>query len=89
VPTNRPRHTLTETDDLAAALDDAAKRWPEDADSRSRLLLRLVEAGHDAISEERRAARHRRRDAVWRTRGALSGAYEPGYLERLRNEWPT
>jgi hypothetical protein len=27
VPTTRPRHLVTETDDLASALDAAAQRW--------------------------------------------------------------
>ena len=84
----RPRHTLTETDALAAALDDAARRWPEDSDSRSRLLLRLVEAGHEAIDAERLRARTRRRDALERTRGQFRGVYRPAYLQRLRGEWP-
>lgn len=88
MPTTKPRHTLTETDELAAALDEAAHRWPEDAGSRSRLLLRLVEAGQRAISEEREQERARRRTAVERTAGALTGVYPPGYLERLRYEWP-
>jgi len=86
MPTTRPRHTLTETDELAAALDAAARRWPED--SRSRLLLRLVEAGEHAISDERERQRARRRAAVQRTHGQFRGLYGPGYLERLRDEWP-
>jgi hypothetical protein len=89
VPTTRPRHTLTETDELAAALDQAALRWPDDADCRSRLLLRLVEAGQDAISGELARERQRRRDAVERTHGQFRGVYGPGYLERMRDEWPT
>ena len=88
MPTTRPRYTLTETDELATALDEAARRWPQDAHSRSRLLLRLVEAGQDAISDEHARARRRRRDAVQRTHGQFRGVYGPGYLERLRDEWP-
>lgn len=88
MPTTKPRHTLTETAELATALDEAARRWPEDARSRSRLLLRLVEAGQRAISQEGERERVRRRAVVKRTAGALTGVYPPGYLERLRNEWP-
>ena len=88
MPTTRPRHTLTETDELAAALDAAARRWPEDAGSRSRLLLRLVEAGERAISDERERRRARRRAAVERTHGQFRGVYGPGYLDGLRDEWP-
>jgi AbrB family looped-hinge helix DNA binding protein len=28
-----------------------------------------------------------RREAIERAKGALSDVYEPGYLERLRDEW--
>lgn len=89
VPTARPRHTLTETDELAAALDEATRRWPEDAGSRSRLLLRLVEAGRDAAGTDRERMRARRRAAIERTHGQFRGLYGEGYLQSLRDEWPT
>ncbi len=88
MPTTRHRHTLTETDELAAALDEAARHWPEDAGSRSRLLLRLVQSGHRAISDERQRQGVRRQAAVERTHGQFRGVYGPGYLEGLRDEWP-
>jgi hypothetical protein len=88
MPTTKPRHTLTETEDLAAALDAAARRWPGDAGSRTRLLLRLVEAGERAINSEHELDLARRRAAVERTAGALTGVYAPGSLEQLRDEWP-
>ena len=87
VPTSRPRLTITETDDVAAALDDAAARWPE-VRSRRELLLRLVEEGRKVIDRDREEATARRRDAIRRTSGALTGAYDRGYLERLRDDWP-
>jgi hypothetical protein len=87
MPTTRPRLTITETDDVAAALDAAAARWPE-VRSRRELLLRLVEQGRAVIDRERDDAAARRRDAIRRTSGALTGDYEPDYLERLRGDWP-
>jgi len=88
VPTARPRHTITETDALARALDDAARRWPEHRDSRGKLLLRLVAEGHRAVQGTRDSEAGARRDGVARTSGALTGAYGDAYLERLREEWP-
>jgi hypothetical protein len=79
---------ITETDELAEALDAAAARWPE-VGSRRELLLRLVAQGRDAIERERVEEAARRRAAIRRTSGALTGAFEPGYLDRLRNDWPT
>lgn len=87
MPTTRPRLTITETDDVAAALDAAAARWP-DVRSRRELLLRLVAQGRAVIDGAREEDATRRREAIRRTSGALTGAYEPGYLERLRDDWP-
>jgi hypothetical protein len=89
MPTTRPRHTLTETEDLAAALELAAQRWPEDASRPSRLLLRLVKAGERAIAPQQQRARERRRRAIERHHGQFTGVYPPDYLEKLRSEWPS
>ena len=83
MPTTKPRYTVTDTGELREQLDQAQRRWPEIRD-RKVLLLRLVEAGNEAIARE---ASDRAR-AVEETAGALSGVYEPGELERLREEWP-
>jgi hypothetical protein len=83
MPTTKPRYTVTDTGDLSDQLDQAQRRWPEVAD-RKVLLLRLTAAGRDAIEQE---AADRAR-AVEETSGALSGVYEPGELERLREDWP-
>lgn len=88
MPTTRPRHLITETDQVAKALDDAAKRWPEDRNSRAKLLLHLVEEGHQALFEESSRRRRARLAAIRRTSGALTGSYEGEYLERLREDWP-
>jgi hypothetical protein len=86
MPTARPRLTITETDDVATALAAAAARWPE-VRSRRELLLRLPVEGREAIEQDEAVAR--RREAIRRTSGALTGAYDPRYLERLRDEWPS
>lgn len=78
---------VTETDAIARALDDAARRWPDEG-GRARLLLRLVEEGHRSIMEERLRAHIERHRAVEETSGALTGCYETGYLDRLRADWP-
>ena len=88
MPTERRRHTITETDDVARALDDAARRWPDERGRRSRLLLRLLQAGHEAIGAERDDDAARRREAIQSTSGVLTGAYPEGYLTRLRDDWP-
>jgi hypothetical protein len=87
MPTTRPRHVVTETEQIARALDDAARRWPEES-SRAKLLLRLVDEGHQAVTaqhDHRVAARH---EAIARTSGALTGVYRRDYLTELREDWP-
>ncbi len=86
MPTTRPRHFVTETDDVADALDRAAERWP--GLSRSQLLVRLaLEADRTAV-QAGEARRHRRRQAIAELGGCLTGVYEPGYLDALRQDWP-
>jgi hypothetical protein len=83
MPTSKPRYTLTDTGDLSELLDAAQRRWPEVTD-RKALLLRLAAAGGEAIS----GVAAERRAAVVETAGALTDVYEPGELERLREDWP-
>lgn len=87
MPTARPRHFVTETDDLTDALDAAALRWP--ALSRPQLLVRLALDGHRAAQEAHDERRRRRLAAVRKHSGMLSGAYGPDYLRQLREGWPT
>jgi hypothetical protein len=83
MPTSKPRYMLTDTGDLSELLDAAQRRWPEVTD-RKALLLRLAEEGGQAIAAEA-AKQH---GAIAETAGALTGLYEPGELERLREDWP-
>ncbi len=85
MPTTRPRHFVTETDDLAAALDAAALRWPEL--SRPQLLVRLALEGNRAAQQASEERRSRRLAAVRQHSGMLTGAYGPDYLRKLREEW--
>jgi hypothetical protein len=88
MPTARPRHSVTETDEVAAALRDAAQRWPEDRDSAGRLLLRLVREGHHAICRQHETELAERRAGVESTAGVLTGVYPENYLADLRDDWP-
>lgn len=76
---------MTETDQVAAALDAAARRWPDL--SRAMLLARLAVEGEHALA----VGDERRRDAwsevVQQHRGAVTGTYGEGYLEGLRRDW--
>lgn len=86
MPTSRPRHLVTETDELATALDAAARRWP--GLSRPRLMTRLALEGHRAVEAAAEHRRSQRVAAVRRHAGVAAGSYGEGYLGELREEWP-
>ncbi len=86
MPTTRPRHFVTETDELTAALDAAAQRLP--GLTRPQLLARLALEGHHAAQEERDERRRRKLAAVQEHSGMLTGVYGTGYRQGLRDEWP-
>jgi len=79
---------VTESDEVAKALDDAAERWPQDSGSRAKLLVHLVEEGHRALIRDAADRAAERRAAVERTSGALTGLYGVDYLADLRTDWP-
>ena len=79
---------ITETDEVARALNDAARQWPQDRERPTKLLLDLVREGHRAITADAERMAADRRAAIQRTSGALSGTYPADYLEQLRGDWP-
>ena len=79
---------MTETDEVARALADAARRWPEDRRRPSRLLIRLIHEGHRAVRAETDSETQRRQKVIERSEGAFTGMYGPNYLEELREDWP-
>lgn len=85
MPTTRARHQITETDEVASALDVAAQRWPDE--SRSELARRLIV--HGARSLELSALERALEIELALVELARIGAdYPPGYLEQLRQDWP-
>ena len=88
MPTTRPRYLLTESDELAAALEIARRRWPEDEQRPTALLLHLIDAGRRSVDDTREQRLASRRAAIVRAADGLEGAFEDGYLSRLREDWP-
>jgi hypothetical protein len=88
MPTARPRHVITETDDVAAALADADRAWPDAHGNKTALIRRLVQAGHASLRGSQRATIDQRLEQLDRAAGSLTGLYDPDYLHRLREDWP-
>ena len=83
VSTRRPRHFVTETDEVRRALADAAVIWPEIAGDTGALLRRLIEAGATAIRSTVGV-----RGLVEETSGVASGSYPRSARAELLEEWP-
>ena len=83
MPTLRPRHMVTETDEIHQALEDAALIWPELAGDKGALVRRLIEAGAIAIRSSGGV-----RDLVEETSGVASGCYPRNARAQLLREWP-
>ncbi|MDE3205421.1 MAG: hypothetical protein KGQ66_14540 [Acidobacteriota bacterium] len=86
MPTARPRYQITETAVVERALDVAARRWP--GEPRSKLLVRLVQAGGASLEREDIDAAGHRREAIRATRGKYDDVFGPAYLDELRRDWP-
>ena len=84
MPTARPRHQITETDDICAALDLAAQRWPDEP--RSDLVRRLILTGARSLAESP-IERTFEVELALESLAKLADCYPPGYLQRLRTDW--
>lgn len=83
--TVHPRIQVTPNDELIAALDRAAARWP--GASRSELVLRLALAGDRSALEEHARRASDRATALARLREVAGGLYDPDEIRKVREEW--
>ncbi|HEY1690092.1 MAG TPA: hypothetical protein VGF95_14650 [Solirubrobacteraceae bacterium] len=83
MPTTKPRYTITDTGPISTLLDDAQGRWPEVRD-RKALLLRLAEAGHEALQLEQAGERGKERRRA--QRDALLGLQRSVDWDSIRDD---
>lgn len=84
MPTTRPRHQVTETDEIAAAVETGLKEWPElsRSDVIRELILKGAEAVHMSAAERILAF-----ELALKELRSLNIHYPKGYLEDLRQDW--
>jgi hypothetical protein len=83
MPNPKPSRTVADTAELGARIDQAHRGLPEVTD-RKELLLGTAAGKRETAA--RQAAD--RAGAVADASATLTGVYEPGELERLREDWP-
>lgn len=88
MPTDRPRHAITETEEIRDALAVARRAWPDLGDKPGALLRRLILEGRNTLAHNSAAEQRKRRRAVVETGGAFTGVFGADYLEELREDWP-
>ena len=81
VPTTRPRHVVTETDAMAAAIDRAQVLYP--GKSRAAIVRHLIDLGAEALHTDT----ERRAELVAAHAGRFPDLYRPDELAQLRAEW--
>lgn len=86
MPTTRPRYQITETPEVARALDLAARLWPHE--SRSRLVIHLIRTGGAALEEAESAAQTERLAAIQSAAGKYADAFSDDHLDQVRQDWP-
>ncbi|MDR1189516.1 MAG: hypothetical protein LBK95_19040 [Bifidobacteriaceae bacterium] len=87
MPTSLPRHAITETRQIAAAIDLGASNWPG-ARGRADVARLLLLEGAESLRRRRYAERASREAALTRWAGAMPGVFPPGAVATLHEEWP-
>lgn len=88
MPTVRPRHMITETDQISQGLSQAAKQWPELAEQRTLLLRKVIEAGLEAIALKETKRAKSRLESVKNLAGSMDGIWPTNWKEELAEDWP-
>lgn len=88
MPTTKPRHMITETDQISQALSQAAKMWPELAGQRTLLLRKLLEVGIQTVEQGLENDTAQRLAAIDKLAGSMDGVWPTNWREELAEDWP-
>lgn len=88
MPTLRQRHMITESDQLAKAIDYAAQIRPDLRDERADLLRYIIDLGIQSVDAELLAGIESRKKAIAEASGSMTGIWPENWRELMRAEWP-
>lgn len=88
MPTSRPRHMITETDQLSHALIEAAKIWPELSGQRNLLLRKILEVGIESVQAKANQKTNARVTGVQKLAGSMDGVWPANWKKELAEDWP-
>lgn len=79
---------VTESDQLAHALDIAATMWPDARGERSELLRRIIARGIADVENETSLRTSKRADHVAMAAGMMTNVWGDDWRESREAEWP-
>ena len=79
---------ITETDELATALNRAAILWPELAGQRALLLRKILEVGIESIDKDTAKLTDARLANVQKLAGSMNDVWPSNWKEELAEDWP-
>lgn len=88
MPTERPRHMITETDELSEALAHAERLWPELKGQRSQLLRKILEVGSEQLVKSANEEASERERLIQNLAGTLNDVWPANWREELADDWP-
>jgi len=79
---------ITETEEIAQAIDAAALMWPDAKKNRAELLRRLIAEAHSSIDARVNDRVEAKRKAILEGAGKLTGVWPANWRDELRDDWP-
>jgi NAD-dependent DNA ligase len=79
---------ITETDQLATALNQAANLWPELSGQRTLLLRKILEVGIESIGEDTAKLTDARLANIQKLAGSMDDVWPSNWKEELAEDWP-
>lgn len=78
---------ITESEELAAALDQASVKWPDVSSQRTELLRKLIALGVQSLNQDLDEKAQARLTAVNQVAGSMTNSFPSNWRERQLADW--